>query len=108
MKNFESVPQEKPKRKTIKIEGGGEVSLSPEEEREHEKHERRRSIIEHKEIHEAEEPVAERTLDELTDEEREILAEIVPDEETRARLAPEVIEMFLRAKKEEKDKEEAA
>ncbi len=60
------------------------------------------------EIHEAEEPTEGRTIDELSDEERELLEEMVPDEQTRAHLAPEVIEMFLRTKKEEQEKREAA
>jgi len=105
--SFGKVPQEKPKMKKIPIEGGGEISLSPEEIQQHEQAEKRRLTLERlaaerKKTPETEAQTAGKTLDELTEEEMTLLKKIVPDDETRAKLDPEVIEMFLRAEKDER------
>ena len=92
-----------PKKRKIRIEGGGEISVSPAEDEAHKKLEARQSL-QREEAHEAkEESAVGRTLDELSDEERELLEEIVPSEESRANLSPENIEFLLRTKKEEKE-----
>ncbi len=104
---FGKIPAEKPKKKKIELGPGREILVSQSEEEEHKKLEARQSLM-HPEAQEAEESAGGRTLDELTDEERELLAEVVTNEKSRANLSPENIEFLLRTKKEEQEKREAA
>lgn len=107
---FESIPrpeegQENDEKRVRFEEGGRAFSMTPQEKEAHEKAERRRKMmteggagtLEIKDGGKKEEV-------QLTEEEQEMLEEMVPDARMRANMDPEVIRTFLDAKREELEK----
>lgn len=107
---FKSTPQpENPnKEERIRFQKEGRAfSMTPEEKEEHEKAERRRKTLAWSRPGK---PIEIKTNDaalkiELTEEEQKMLAEMVPDAKMRAKMNPEVVRVFLEAKKEELERE---